>query len=370
MHAQFSMFRLSGLLTFAKSFGNGRTVVAIAMIGLLHGCYYMQATRGQLDVMRKRESIADVIDSGDTPPDLAARLRLVNEARQFSIDDLGLPDNDSYRSYADVERDYVVWNVFAAPEFSFQAKRWCFPVAGCVNYRGYFSEQAARREASRLQRKGLDVVVGGVPAYSTLGRFNDPVLNTMMRWDDVELVVMLFHELAHQVLYVKGDSGFNESFATAVEEVGIKRWLLSRGIEHELTAYRERRDLRRRLMRTIDAARADLESFYSMSVDDDDKRSMKARRFEQLSKEIADEFKLSGRDAAGWLKNGLNNARLASMSLYDGHLPAFRVLLQQCDDELACFYDEVRKLSTLDKDDRDSLLDVLATTTDLVQEQS
>ena len=172
----------------------------------------------------------------DTSPELAARLRLVQEARQFSVDELGLPDNKSYRTYADIERDFVIWNVIAAPEFSTQPKTWCFPVAGCVGYRGYFSQDGARRESEKLKAKGFDVVVGGVAAYSTLGKFNDPVINSMMNWDDVELVGVLFHELAHQVLYVKGDTGFNESFATAVEEFGVHcgglnraaRWMTSR----------------------------------------------------------------------------------------------------------------------------------------------
>ena len=189
---------------------------------LLSACYYVQATRGQIEVLSKREPIDEVLASPETDDELGRRLRLVQEAREFSIDELGLPDNDSYRSYSDLERDFVVWNVFAAPEFSLQAREWCYPIVGCVSYRGYFSETAAREEADRLARKGFDVAVGGVPAYSTLGNFADPVLSTMMRWDDVRLVSTLFHELAHQVLYIKDDTAFNESFATAVEEIGIE----------------------------------------------------------------------------------------------------------------------------------------------------
>jgi len=200
----------------------------------------MQAARGQLDVMSKREPIDKLIEAPDTPEELAARLRLVSEARQFAIDELLLPDNDSYRSYADLGRDYVVWNVFAAPEFSLDPKTWCFPIAGCVAYRGYFSEDAARRKADQLAEDGLDVAVGGVPAYSTLGRFDDPVLNTMMHWEDADLVATIFHELAHQVLYVKNDSAFNESFATTVEEIGIERWLTSRDQGGDFNDYNRR----------------------------------------------------------------------------------------------------------------------------------
>jgi len=199
----------------------------------LTGCYYMQAASGQWEVMRKRQPIAEVIKDSETSPELAARLRLLDEARDFSIEILGLPDNKSYRSYADLERDYVVWNVFAAPEFSLTPKQWCFPVAGCVSYRGYFSKEDALRDSKRLSDDGFDVAVGGVAAYSTLGKFNDPILSTMMRWDDIDLIAVLFHELAHQVVYVKDDSAFNESFATAVEEIGVKLWLETRGEEEK-----------------------------------------------------------------------------------------------------------------------------------------
>ena len=339
--------------------GHVRVAISFGLIFLLQGCYYMQAARGQLEVMHKREPIADVIDAADTSPELAVRLRLVEEARQFSIDELDLPDNDSYRSYADIERDYVVWNVFAAPEFSTQARSWCFPIAGCVAYRGYFSEQAARREAARLDEQGFDTIVSGVPAYSTLGRFSDPVLNTMMHWNDTELVVMIFHELAHQVLYIKGDTSFNESFATAVEEFGIERWLTGRGLESDIDAYQERRDLSRRLIGIVAAARADLSEIYSMEIDAVAMRTLKEQRIEALSNEIVDEFKDSGRDAAAWLSSGLNNARLASMALYDGRVPAFRVMLNRCNDELDCFYAEAKRLSKLDMDERNLELDEL-----------
>lgn len=343
--------------------GSVRAVIFIgALLGatfLLDGCYYMQAARGQLHVMRKREPIAEVLAAPDTPPALAERLSLVEDARQFSIEELGLPDNGSYRSYADVERDYVVWNVFAAPEFSLEAKVWCFPVAGCVGYRGYFSEQTAQREAQKLGDKGFDVIVGGVSAYSTLGRFDDPVLNTMLRWDDMQLVATIFHELAHQVLYIKGDTAFNESFASAVEEFGIERWLTVRGLENEIASHGKRRELRVRLVQLIDVARTELDEIYSMPVADEEKRVLKERSLGELSEKVSDEFHQSGRDASAWLENGLNNARLASMALYDGRLPAFREMLRLCNSELDCFYAEATRLSKLDKEQRDLDLEAL-----------
>ena len=321
-----------------------RIAVLIISVTSLSGCYYTQAVRGQLDVMRKREPIADVIADVETSSELADRLRLVEEARAFSVSELGLPDNDSYRSYANVERDYVVWNVFAAPEFELEAKQWCFPVAGCVSYRGYFSEQAAHREAARLESKGFDVSVGGIAAYSTLGKFDDPVLNTMMRWQDVDLIATMFHELAHQLLYVKGDSAFNESFATAVEEFGIERWLASRGLDEEMEKYLDGRRLRQRLMQLVATARADLEEIYAKTIDVTKMRSAKSARLHLLEVAIKREFEESGREVSAWVSDGLNNARLASMALYQGRLPEFRKLLAECNDDIRCFYSAARAL--------------------------
>lgn len=314
-------------------------------LAALPGCYYAQAAKGQWELTRKRQPIAEVLAGKDTPPELAARLRLVQEARQFAIDELGLPDNDTYRTYADIEREYVVWNVFAAPEFSMRPKTWCFPIAGCVSYRGYFSREAAEREASGLAEQGFDVAVGGVAAYSTLGKLRDPVLSSMMKWDDIELVGVLFHELAHQVLYVKDDTAFNESFATAVEEFGVLRWLRSRDLQQETDVYLARRELRQDLMGLVAIAREDLEAMYAADAPIEEKRAAKAGRLETLRSDVAERLEQAGRDPSRWLSGELNNARLVSMTLYEGRLPEFRALLDACDEELACFYEEARRLA-------------------------
>ena len=346
-----------------RASGNARILQRLLLVALclsISGCYYLQAASGQWQVMRQREPITDVVADAATPVELAERLRLVQAARQFSIDELALPDNDSYRSYADIKRDFVVWNVFAAPEFSLEARRWCFPIAGCVSYRGYFSQQAANAEAERLSRKGFDVAVGGVTAYSTLGNFDDPVLSSMMRWDDLQLVATLFHELAHQVLYVKGDTGFNESFATAVEEFGVQRWLDSRGQPNDMVAYKERRALRQDLMKLVAAARHDLRGLFAKAVNDEEKRALKRARLKQLEIAASARLERAGRNPASWLRGDLNNARLVSMTLYEGRLPAFRTLLAQCEHELPCFYDKARELANQDKAERNEALDNLA----------
>ena len=313
-----------------------------------------------MEVLSKREPIDEILASPDTPAELSRKLKLVQEARQFSVEELGLPDNKSYRSYSDLERDFVVWNVFAAPEFSLDARRWCYPFIGCVSYRGYFSEEAAHKEADKLSKQGFDVAVGGVPAYSTLGNFNDPVLNTMMRWDDLHLVSTLFHELAHQVLYIKDDTGFNESFATAVEEIGIERWLATNDRDHDLSRYRERKELHRDFIDLVSETRADLRNYYDREIEAEEMRQLKATRLERLSADVSRVLEAVGRADNHWLSSDLNNARLLPMTLYDERVPAFRGLYAGCDADLACFYREAKSISELKKLPRDARLDELA----------
>ena len=328
------------------------------------GCYYLQAVNGQLEVMRKREPIPEVLTDPSVPEATRERLSMVLEARRFAVDELLLPDNGSYRSYADIERDYVVWNVFAAAEFSLQAKTWCYPIVGCVAYRGYFSEDAAGRHAEKLRRQGYDVYVGGVPAYSTLGRFDDPLLNTMMRWSDADLVATLFHELAHQRLFVQGDTGFNEAFATAVAETGLERWLLAQGQERELAAYRRRDQLRHVLMAMAEETKSDLNALYAENIDSATMRSRKRTLLDDLATRSAEAARRLGFENAGWLRPPINNARLVSVALYRGHLGAFRALLEQCNDDMACFYAAAEDIARLSDEDRRERLESMSTVSD------
>ena len=320
-------------------------IIAVTGALSLSGCYYLQAARGQLEVLNKREPIDAVIAAADTPEDVARRLALVRQARRFAVDELRLPDNDSYLSYADIGRDYVVWNVFAAPEFSLHAREWCFPVTGCVSYRGYFREEAARRKGAELQAEGYDVFVAGIPAYSTLGRFDDPVLNTMMHGNDADLIATIFHELAHQVLFVKNDSEFNESFATAVEQIGVERWLRARGDEGELESYYERRALRQRLADVVDEARADLEALYASALAPHEMREGKARRLLQLHADLADARARAGVSPPTWPAGEINNAHLLTTRLYNGRVPEFRQLFRDCGGDFACFYERAKRLA-------------------------
>jgi predicted aminopeptidase len=321
-----------------------RAVLLIAVAVSQSACYYVQAARGQYDVLKRSEPIDELLATESTPQELARRLELVQAARRFAVDELLLPDNDSYRSYADLERDYVVWNVFAAPEFSLEPKTWCFPVAGCVAYRGYFDEDDARRKAAQLRDAGFDVAVGGIPAYSTLGRFDDPVLNTMMHWQDADLVATIFHELSHQVLYIKGDTAFNESFATAVADIGLERWLLGRGEQADFDAYLQRQSLREQLVAVILEARTDLQTLYASGADADSMRREKDARLQQLANDLEAELAAFDMQAPGWLGVQLNNARLASIGLYELDVSRFRDLYEECERDLRCFYDRASSL--------------------------
>jgi predicted aminopeptidase len=331
-------------------------LILLILCAPLAGCYYLQAASGQWEVLRKREPIDDIINDPETAPELVARLRLLDEARDFSVEVLGLPDNKSYRTYAELDRDYVVWNIFAAPEFSLAPRNWCYPVAGCVSYRGYFSKDKATKEAEGLKADGFDVAVGGVAAYSTLGKFNDPVLSTMMRWDDIDLIAVLFHELAHQLVYVKDDSAYNESFATAVEEIGVQLWLESRGEQETMADYVAGRELQQSLMALVVKAREALEPVYESDIDIAQKRLLKREHLQTLADDVAAELQRNGREVAGWLTGELNNARLISTTLYEGRLPAFRALYLRCEENLDCFYAEAISLADMNYADRELAL--------------
>ncbi|MBV8635099.1 MAG: aminopeptidase, partial [Burkholderiaceae bacterium] len=266
-------------------------------------------------------------------------------------------------SYADLKRRYVLWNVVAAPEFSLKAKQWCFPVAGCVSYRGYYSETDADAFAENLRKEGYDVVVGGVPAYSTLGWFSDPVLSTFINDSDAELARMIFHELAHQTVYAQGDSQFNEAFAMTVEEAGLALWLGRNGDDKLRKFYAGREEREADFLALLLATRKKLEADYASPVSDDEKRTRKAEIFAGLKDEYqglkASWGGYSGYDA--WFARPLNNANLVSLATYHDYVPAFRTLLQQSG-SFPKFYDAVRELAKLDIDERHRRLRALLPT--------
>jgi len=320
------------------------------------GCYLLQSAQGQLALMSKREPIARVIHAPSTPPALRAQLAQVTAIRDFATHDLGLPDNGSYRSYADVGRPYVVWNVVAAPEFSVDAKEWCYPIVGCVSYRGYFSEQRARRFGVQMRSRGLDVAVGGVAAYSTLGHFNDPVLNTMMGWNDVELAAIIFHELTHQLLYVPNDASFNEALATTVEEEGVRRWLQAQGRDADLARHAEQQAHYLQVVDLLTATRDELRAIYSSALTPEQMREKKRAALAGMRASFAVLKTAWGGHAPfeAWFAGDLNNAHLASIATYYTCVPGFERELKAAGGDLTVFYARVRALARLDQATRDA----------------
>jgi predicted aminopeptidase len=331
----------------------------VALIAVLSGgCYVLQSAQGQLSLLSKRRPISRVIDEASTPPALRSQLQAVAAIRDFASRELGLPDNGSYRSYADVGRRFVVWNVVAAPDFSVDARQWCYPIIGCVAYRGYFVESRARRYAARLRREGLDIMVGGVAAYSTLGHFNDPVLNTMMGWNDVELASIIFHELTHQMLYVPNDSSFNEALATTVEEEGVRRWLHAQGRETDLAKHLVEQEHYAKVIELLRATRAELREVYASGLAPELLRDKKRAEFASLRSAFA----LLKADWGGhapfesWFDGDVNNAHLASVGTYFDCVPGFERELKAAGGDLSAFYARVRGLAKLDRERRDAIV--------------
>jgi predicted aminopeptidase len=320
---------------------------AAALAGLaMSGCYLMQVSAGHLALMQARQPLAEVMSRADTPPATRQRLEYLTAARRFASQALSLPDNGSFTGFVELDRPYVAWNVFAAREFSVQPRSWCFVIAGCVDYRGYFSERKAIAYAGRLERLGYDVYVAPVAAYSTLGHFDDPVLSTMLAYADVELAGLVFHELAHQVVYVPGDSAFNEAFATAVEMEGVARWLDSLGRNDELAAYRESRRRLFAVTGLMAAARSRLAVVYTSGLGAAAMREAKAREFDRLRAEYR-ALRATWPEGANMdrlMAAGLNNARLAATSTYHHCVPGLDALLQDLDGDLPGFYRAVRRL--------------------------
>jgi predicted aminopeptidase len=350
-----------------------RTILAtLALPSFVAGCgyaeYLWQGAVGQVELIAGARPLEDVLAT-TRDAKLAERLARAREIRAFASRELALPDNGSYLRYTDVGRPFVVWNVFAAPPLSLEPRQWCFPVAGCVNYRGYFREDDAKAEAARLAARGDDVHVGGVPAYSTLGWFDDPLLSTFIRYPETALARLVFHELAHQVVYVKDDTSFNEAFATAVEEAGLARWLAAQaGTPHHaaLVAEAARGERLRDGFRSwAREARAELATIYASGASEAEKRARKAAVFERMraAYEVAKagEGGLAGYDRwfAGHDGSGPNNASLAAVALYDDKVPAFRALLASVGGDMPAFYGRVRDLAAKPRAERDAALAVL-----------
>jgi predicted aminopeptidase len=330
---------------------NSKPILLSLLALLLTGCetlgYYAQAIGGHLDVMARAKPVPSLIADPATPQPLRERLELAASIRDYASRELKLPDNGSYRSYADLGRPYVVWNVVAAPEFSLAPVESCFPVTGCVPYRGFFAQADAERYAAGLRAKGNDVTVRGVAAYSTLGRFDDPLLSTFIRHADAELARLIFHELTHQVLYIKNDATFNESFAVAVERAGVQRWLAATGRGAALKAFLDTQELTRKFFADLDRTRARLKQIYASALPAEAMREKKREAMEDLKKELSANPRLRAIEP--------NNALLAAFATYNQLVPAFEKLLAEEGGDFERFYARVKALSASEPSSRGPL---------------
>ena len=352
-----------------------RLFLIFVAAALLSGCstlgYYWQSVSGHMQMLNAARPVADLLVDPQTPNALKTRLELSQRIRSFAATELKLPDNASYKRYADLHRNAVVWNVVAAPEFSLTLKTWCFPVAGCVGYRGYFSEAEARKLSEELKREGLEVNMYGVPAYSTLGKLDwlggDPLLNTFINYPEGELARLIFHELAHQVVYAADDTMFNESFATAVERLGGRRWLDSRASQAAKDEYLAF-DTRRQQFRALTAAtRHELNQIYLSNMPLDQQilvrtapKNIVMQKFKVNYELLKKSWGGASQSAPGydaWVARA-NNASFGAQAAYDDLVPGFEALFEASDKDWQRFYDAVRKLAELPKNER---LQALAT---------
>jgi predicted aminopeptidase len=316
--------------------------------------YYGQAINGQLNILAQREPIEKLLEDPEIDEKLKNRLLLILDVRKFAQNDLHLPVENNYLSYVDLDRSYVIWSVFAAPEFSLEPKTWCYPIAGCVAYRGYFAEKEAHRYAGTLKKQNFDVYVGGVSAYSTLGWFDDPVLSTIMRMSETDSAALIFHEMAHKLLYVPGDSAFNESFATAVEQEGVRRWLRAKNDRQALDDYLLKYQRHRQFIELIKKYRSRFESVYQNREPASDKRERKAALFERMMLDHdALKKQWNGKSRYdSWFMPPLNNAKLTSVFIYQDWVPALNAILDEKNGDIIQFYKKCRRLAEKSRADR------------------
>lgn len=328
-------------------------VLALASLSL-SGCYVLQAASGQLEVMRNSQPIDAVLADPATTHATRAGLERVVAARQFAEVELSLPSSRSYRRYADLGRPYVVWNVVATAEFSVEPRTWCFPVAGCVAYRGYFKESRARWHALQLFARGDDVAIGGVATYSTLGHLPDPVFEPMLGWRETRLVGTIFHELAHERLYIAGDSEFNEAFASVVEEEGVRRWLEASGRVAELQAFALAARREAEFAELLRESRQKLSGLYQSGIPVADMRIEKQREFGRLKFSYEQLRKRWGGYGGfdGWFARSLNNAHLASVATYRDCMPGLRRELAAANHVLPEFYARLESSRGQARDER------------------
>ncbi|PLP59319.1 aminopeptidase [Mesorhizobium loti] len=338
--------------------------MASGVAGCTSLSYYAKSLEGHVEIMAARKNVGRLIRDPATPQALRARLASASAIRRYATDELALPDNSSYRSYVDIGREAVTWAVFAAPQFSLTPRTWCFPVFGCVPYKGYFDRKAAAETADELRREGLDVYGTGITAYSTLGWSSDPLLSTMLGQDDTYLASLVFHELAHQRVYVNGDSAFNEAFAVAVETSGVRKWLRARGDLAGLRRYEADRRRRADFLGLLAKTRDELQQVYQSSRTPEQMAAAKAATIERLRARyrlMRDRRWVGYRGYDAWFKAPINNAKLAATAVYGEQVPTFLRLFDLCSGDYPRFYAAVQRIADLPKPARAKALETAKT---------
>lgn len=333
---------------------------AVLLSAAVAGSYYFQAIAGHARLMLAGTPIEQVVRRPGTDERLRERLRLVQEIRAFATNELGLPDNESYREYAALDRDHLVWSVTAVPEFALTPRQWCYPVIGCQSYRSYFDEGRARRLGNELEQQGYDVAVRGVGAYSTLGWFTDPVTDIMLRRSDPELAETIFHELAHQQVHVRGDTMFNESYATFVGEQGVREWLRARGDDDLLARRRTHRDRVRTFNGLLQDKRGELAALYDSRLPPEEMRAHKNRIMASIRTEFNQRLLSMDPGMAyldAWFDRPVTNARLASIAAYRHWIAAFDELFREHDGDWSAFHAIVEEIAGLPPATRSARMD-------------
>jgi len=339
-----------------------RIILLATVLPCISACstigYYHQSISGHMKLISKREPIATIVNDPQQDEKLVDQLRLAQELRDFASQRLNLPENESYRSFVQLDEPYVTWNIFAAPQFSTTLNQWCFLVVGCVPYRGYFDKQEAESYAEQIAQQGQDVYLAGAPAYSTLGWFDDPLLSSMIDRGELVTASYIFHELAHQQFYLKGDGAFNEAFATAVEEIGVLLWLNSQDRFEEIKRYEKFIQQKSIFFDFVKSSRDEFDALYLQEFDAEKMQAEKEiliaemrRKFSNLSEQNEHIARYSR-----WMSGPLNNAQLGALSLYREWVPAFRNLYELCEHNFVRFYRNVEEIASKSKEQREQIL--------------
>jgi len=341
-----------------------RLLISIPVLLLLTACadagYYWHSANAHLSMMNKRVDIDEMLADTSLDDELRGRLKSVQQMREFSIERLALPDNGSYSSYVELDRPYVLQNLFAATEFSTRLHSWCYPIIGCTSYRGYYDETRLQSYVETLQNDGFEVYIGQVAAYSTLGWFDDPVLSSFIDWPDYRLAGLLFHELTHQRVYIADDTGFNESLASAVQQAGILLWLESGNQTTQLDSFHRWLIYRKRVIALIGETRDELTRIYQQDIADSEKRRLKSQAFDRARgahAEIARDHEIE-QGFTRWFSSELNNAKIGSVATYSNLVPAFLDMIEAHGGDFEAFFTYVEKLGDLEKQERDSCLQI------------